>query len=415
MVRAPPLQYVPGALRRARAGQHIGDADLVVVEVAAARGHDRCDVGEGRGVREALDRQHAIAEGMERAQRGAQLGGGELAQAALRERVAGAARNGHAERVRDVPVRLHVEEDAGGRARRPRVRDAATREQARDRAQPEGLQELAPMDLHRVGSGSTRRSRKLGEVTISTSCVRRSPRLLMKPFVKVATAGSSSLLGAPERVANELGGRARMHGLALRERVREIDGAVERAVDVRAAERELHGALEVDRGLPALEAEQQARALLLGERTAKDPPAGGGEEEARACGRERGHRPVLAPGERPHAPGIPGDGVGVEVRDGLVARNEHVGGSLRLGRILEARHRDVGRERRKDGMRGREQIGERVEELDIAQAPERRRADAWVREHRARGGHVARAACQARGAGDAERQQTREERPTHRL
>jgi hypothetical protein len=115
----------------------------VIVQIARARPRDRGDIGERRRVREPLDREETVAERVEGSQRRAQIARVEIEERALGELVARPRRDGHVPRVRDVTVRLHVEDDARRRRRcRRRVgeRGSLGPKDAGERAEPERLE-----------------------------------------------------------------------------------------------------------------------------------------------------------------------------------------------------------------------------------------------------------------------------------
>ena len=138
----------PRLLERAAAGQDVGDANLVVIEVAAAGLGHVGDVDERGRVRQALDREEAIPVGIERLQGRAEIGGLQVKQRSLGELVGRAAGDGHVPDVRDVAVRLDVEDDSRGEGRAAGVRDRTAVKEAREAAEPERLQELTASDSH---------------------------------------------------------------------------------------------------------------------------------------------------------------------------------------------------------------------------------------------------------------------------
>jgi hypothetical protein len=127
-------------------------------------------------------------------------------------------------------------------------------------------------------------------------------------------------------------------------------------------------AFEVHLRPPGLEARCVAISLGAGQRATEHTLTCLVDELVRAR-----RRSVGAAHERVHRRGVDRGGLSVEIRDRLVTRGAHVGGLLRLHRILEAGDRDVGREVGKRGMKCREQIVERVQVFDVAQTAQRRR------------------------------------------
>ena len=86
-------------------------------------------------------------------------------------------------------------------------------------------------------------------------------------------------------------------------------------------------------------------------------------------------RPVRAPDQSAHRGRVRGRRLRVEICDGLVAGDEDVGRLLGLGRILEAGHRDIGRQLRERRIQGGEQVVQCVQVLLVAQTAQRRRSD----------------------------------------
>ncbi len=155
--------------------------------------------------------------------------------------------------------------------------------------------------------------------------------------------------------------------------------------------------------------------LAVVERAAEQVTPGLGDELRRAGGRERGGRPVGAPDERADRRRVDRGRGGVQIRDRFVARDEDVGGLLRLGRVVEAGDGDVGRERGESRRERGEEIVERVQVFVVAETAERRRTDRRTRRHRNDGaepgaGRLAAAAPRvhsAHGSDEEERRRSR--------